>query len=60
VIGGAARSSRWVALGILSACAILLFVAGLIFRTRLQSLIERLVRKNPPDPGAAAGPSEKP
>jgi uncharacterized membrane protein YdjX (TVP38/TMEM64 family) len=53
-IGGAARSSRWVALGILSVTAVLLFVAGLILRPRLQSLVERMLKKKPPvDPGAA-------
>jgi uncharacterized membrane protein YdjX (TVP38/TMEM64 family) len=52
IIGGAARSSRWVALGILSVAAILLFVAGLILRPRLQTLIEKVVRKKPPaEPG---------
>jgi uncharacterized membrane protein YdjX (TVP38/TMEM64 family) len=52
VIGGAARSSQWVALGILSVTAILLFVAGLILRPRLQALVERLLPKKPPaDPG---------
>ena len=48
-IGGAARSSQWVALGILSAAAILLFAAGLILRPRLQALVERLLAKKPPD-----------
>jgi uncharacterized membrane protein YdjX (TVP38/TMEM64 family) len=49
LIGGAARSSRWVALGILSVGAIVLFVAGLLLRPRLQALIERIAsRKRPP------------
>jgi uncharacterized membrane protein YdjX (TVP38/TMEM64 family) len=53
-IGGAARSSQWVALGILSAAAILLFAAGLILRPRLQALVERLLAKKPPaDPDGA-------
>ena len=60
VIGGAARSGRWVALGILSVSAILLFVAGLIFRPRLQSLAERLIRKKPADPGVTTDPEGKP
>jgi uncharacterized membrane protein YdjX (TVP38/TMEM64 family) len=42
MIGGAARSSRWVALGILSVAALLLFAAGLVLRPRLQALIENI------------------
>ena len=45
MIGGAARSSRWVALGILSVAAILLFAAGLILRPRLQAFIERVASR---------------
>jgi uncharacterized membrane protein YdjX (TVP38/TMEM64 family) len=41
MIGGAARSSHWVALGVLSLAAIALFVAGLLLRPRLQAFIER-------------------
>jgi uncharacterized membrane protein YdjX (TVP38/TMEM64 family) len=48
IIGGAARSSRWVALAMLSVAAILLFAAGLIFRPRLQALIEKVAQKKPP------------
>jgi uncharacterized membrane protein YdjX (TVP38/TMEM64 family) len=44
VIGGAARSSHWVALGILSGAAILLFAFGVIFRQRLQAFVEKVVR----------------
>ncbi len=42
MIGGAARSSRWVALGILSVAAVVLFAAGLILRPRLQAFIEKV------------------
>ena len=42
LIGGAARSSRWVALVVLSAAAIVLFVAGLLLRPKLQALIEKV------------------
>ena len=45
MIGGAARSSRWVALGILSVAAILLFAAGLILRPRLQAFIEKIASR---------------
>jgi uncharacterized membrane protein YdjX (TVP38/TMEM64 family) len=48
IIGGAARSSRWVALGVLSVAAVGLFVAGLILRPRLQALVEKLAQKKPP------------
>jgi len=47
LIGGAARSSQWVALVILSAAAIILFAAGLLLRTRLQALIEKVAGKKP-------------
>jgi uncharacterized membrane protein YdjX (TVP38/TMEM64 family) len=45
MIGGAARASRWWALGILSLAAILLFVAGLILRPRLQAFIEKVASR---------------
>jgi uncharacterized membrane protein YdjX (TVP38/TMEM64 family) len=48
LIGGAARSSRWVALVILSTAAILLFVAGLLLRPKLQGFIEKMAGKHPP------------
>jgi len=47
IIGGAARANRWVALGILSLAAIMLFAAGMIFRPQLQALVERVLRKKP-------------
>jgi uncharacterized membrane protein YdjX (TVP38/TMEM64 family) len=47
IIGGAARANRWVALGILSLAAIMLFAAGMIFRTQLQALVERVLGKKP-------------
>jgi uncharacterized membrane protein YdjX (TVP38/TMEM64 family) len=52
MIGGAARSRRWVALGILSVAAIALFFAGLLLRPRLQALIERVAGRR----SAADGP----
>ncbi len=48
MIGGAARSSRWVALGVLSVAAILLFVAGLILRPRLQAFVEKVANRGKP------------
>ena len=53
MIGGAARSSRWVALGVLSVAAILLFAAALILRPRLQAFIERVASRgrSPNAPG---------
>jgi uncharacterized membrane protein YdjX (TVP38/TMEM64 family) len=48
VIGGAARSSHWVALAILSVAAIMLFAAGLILRPRLQAFVEKVVGKRAP------------
>jgi uncharacterized membrane protein YdjX (TVP38/TMEM64 family) len=45
LIGGAARSSQWVALVVLSAAALILFVAGLLLRPKLQALIERMAGK---------------
>jgi uncharacterized membrane protein YdjX (TVP38/TMEM64 family) len=48
VIGGAARSSHWVALAILSSAAVLLFVAGLILRPRLQAFVEKVLGKQAP------------
>jgi uncharacterized membrane protein YdjX (TVP38/TMEM64 family) len=42
LIGGAARSSQWVALVVLSAAAIVVFVAGLLLRPKLQAFIERI------------------
>jgi uncharacterized membrane protein YdjX (TVP38/TMEM64 family) len=51
MIGGAARSSSWVALGILSVAAILLFVAGLILRPRLQAFIEKVASRKRGDAG---------
>jgi len=47
IIGGAARANRWVALGILSLAAIMLFAAGMIFRPQLQALVERVLGKKP-------------
>jgi len=47
IIGGAARANRWVALGILLLAAIMLFAAGMIFRTQLQALVERVLGKKP-------------
>ncbi|HET6451613.1 MAG TPA: VTT domain-containing protein [Spirochaetia bacterium] len=55
MIGGAARSSRWVALGVLSVAAIVLFIAGLILRPRLQALIERVAGHH-----GAEAPAEAP
>jgi uncharacterized membrane protein YdjX (TVP38/TMEM64 family) len=49
LIGGAARSSQWVALVILSASAIVLFVAGLLLRPKLQVFIERVAGRKPPE-----------
>jgi len=63
MIGGAARASRWVALGVLSVAAILLFTAGLVLRPRLQALIETISRRRgtpgarPPGGGGADGPT---
>jgi uncharacterized membrane protein YdjX (TVP38/TMEM64 family) len=45
LIGGAARSSRWVAVVILSAAALIVFAVGLLLRPKLQALIERLAGK---------------
>ncbi len=65
MIGGAARSSRWVALGVLSVAAILLFVAGLVLRPRLSALVEKVAARGKPaeadgkdaDPSASEGSS---
>jgi len=57
MIGGAARSSQWVTLGILSVAAILLFAAGLILRPRLQAFIEKVASRGKP---ADAGPEKEP
>lgn len=48
LIGGAARSSRWIALIVLSAAAIVLFVVGLLLRPKLQALIEKIAGAKPP------------
>jgi len=48
MIGGAARSSRWVALGVLSVAALLLFAAGILLRPRLQAFVERVATRGKP------------
>lgn len=52
VIGGAAASSRWVLLAIVSGAAIILFTAGLILRPRIQAWLERLGEKRSPPTGS--------
>jgi uncharacterized membrane protein YdjX (TVP38/TMEM64 family) len=47
LIGGAARSSRWVALAVLSAAAVIIFVAGLLLRPRIQAFIEKMAARKP-------------
>ncbi len=44
IIGGAAASSKWVLLGVVSGAAVLLFAAGLILRPRIQAWFERVAR----------------
>jgi len=65
MIGGAARSSRWVALGVLSVAALLLFALGLLLRPRLQAFVERVANRGKPpgetaskDPGEKSGPAD--
>lgn len=61
VIGGAAASSRWVLLGIVSGAAIILFAAGLLLRERIQSWLEHLGERrkgsggSPPTDSAPGG-----
>ena len=51
IIGRAAASSRWLLLGIVSGAALVLFVAGMILRPRIQAWLERLAeRRRPPGP----------
>jgi uncharacterized membrane protein YdjX (TVP38/TMEM64 family) len=52
IIGGAAATSQWVVVGILSGAAVLLFGAGLLLRQRIQAWLERLAdrRRQGPQP----------
>ncbi len=52
VIGGAARTDRWILMGIISAIALLLFAAGIVFRPRLQALVERITTRKQPPPAS--------
>ncbi len=59
VIGGAAAESRWVLLGIVSGAAIVLFVAGLILRPKIQAWLEGIAerRKARRDESGSSSPS---
>jgi uncharacterized membrane protein YdjX (TVP38/TMEM64 family) len=58
IIGGAAASSRWVLLGVVSGAAVLLFAAGLILRPKIQGWFERMAqrRKGAPEEPPAPPP----
>jgi len=65
MIGGAARSSRWVALGVLSVAAIVLFAAGVLLRPRVQAFLERVANRGKPtgttgDAGTDPAPGGEP
>ncbi|MBN1685103.1 MAG: TVP38/TMEM64 family protein [Spirochaetales bacterium] len=47
-IGGAAAANKWVVAGIILGVASVLFALGVIFRNRLQGVVERLVMREPP------------
>lgn len=52
LIGGAIRSDRWVLLGIVTAAALGLFIAGLILRPRLESWVQRIADRRQPPTGS--------
>ena len=46
-MGGAAATNKWVIAGIIMGIASILFVLGVIFRERVQGIVERIVVKKP-------------
>ena len=55
-IGSAAAANKWLVAGIIYGVAALLFILGLLFRERLQDIVERLVMRTPP---AGEDPEQK-
>lgn len=54
-LGGAAANQMWITVATITVIAVLLFIAGLLYRERLHMFVERLVaRREPPVEGTSA------